>query len=100
MRYLPRSSIFSIVKDEHGKSPARRIDSYLAIYQRHVSNDDERNTSWFEGSIIALVDARIKPILSDLLSMEEPTFKLNSFTEAAHQLRITVAAIIASNIVN
>lgn len=44
-----------------------------------------------------LVDARIKPILPELLSMEEPTFKLNSFAEAAHRLRITVATITASN---
>jgi len=38
-----------------------------------------------EENIIALVDARIQAILLELLSMEEPTFKLNSFAEAAHR---------------
>lgn len=64
---------FGIVKDEHGGSPATRGGS-IAISRSingTASDDDERNTSWCEGSIIALVDARIKPILSELLSMKK-----------------------------
>ncbi|KAM0736005.1 hypothetical protein ACS0PU_009966 [Formica fusca] len=63
MRYLPRSSRY-FVKDERSTSWAMyagSMDSISRIYQR---SDEERNSNEFERSIIALVGARIKPVLS------------------------------------
>lgn len=63
MRYLPRSSRY-FVKDGRGVSwaiYAGSIDSISQIYER---SDEERNSSGFERSVIAVVGARIKPILS------------------------------------